>query len=524
MARVTFDGIGRAFAVGTLAEVWRVGSRIVITPIILASIGFAGYGVWALVFALTAYVNLTNGGMGTAYTKFTAEYVRKGEYDRLRGILGAGSAAVGTVGLTAMLAAWAYGDDLLAAINVPADMVADGHLALLIVLGAVFARMTLGISYDVLGGLQRNDLHQALTILASFIEFAITVPLLLTGHGLVGMAIGYLAGQLCSFTLGGYWVRREDPNVQMSPMHATRAGLREVGRLGGAMQGLAFANISVGEGVKVLLTILIDPRATALYELADRIVYMMRAPTTSAVAPMLSAFAGLRAGGERARERELMRVGRKAILILSGSMAAFLMILGGPALLLWTGENVPQAAWALRWLAFATFTVSFTSIPAISMRAQGQVGLEVRFAMINSISFVSTLLAFVTVMPFESVVIARVVGPAVGVSWFVRAFLARNEITLAEWWNGGSMTQSIFVIAGSAATVGITHHFVGLPDLGLPTRLSAGIEVASYGLVYGTLVVSGIWRFSLRPEERRDLAAYLARRFGRLVGKLRRSK
>lgn len=524
MARVTFDGIGRAFAVGTLAEVWRIGSRIVITPIILSAIGFAGYGVWALVFALTAYVNLTNGGMGTAYTKFTAEYARQGEYERLRGILGAGSAVVGSVALVAMVAAWLWGDELLAAINVPTDLLADGHIALLVVLGAVFARMTLGISYDVLGGLQRNDLHQALTILASFIEFVITVPLLLMGHGLVGMALGYLVGQLCSFTLGGHWVRREDPKVQMSPLHATRAGLREVAKLGGALQGLAFANISVGEGVKVLLTILIDPRATALYELADRIVYMMRAPTTAAVAPMLSAFAGLRAGGERARERELMRVGRKAILILSGSMAAFLMALGAPALLLWTGEAVPEAAWALRWMSFATFLISFTAVPAISLRARGQVGLEVRFAVINSVVFVATLLAFVTAMPFESVVIARVAAPAIGVTWFVRAFLRSNDVPVREWWHGGAMGQSLAVIAGSATAVGLLYHFVGIPDLGLSPRLGAALDVCVFGLAYGTLVATGIWRLSLQPEERRDLAAYLARRFGRLASKLRRSK
>jgi O-antigen/teichoic acid export membrane protein len=524
MARVTFDGIGRAFAVGTLAEVWRTGSRIIITPIILSSIGFAGYGVWALVFALTAYVNLTNGGMGTAYTKFTAEYARQGEYERLREILGAGSAVVGSVALVAMVAAWLWGDELLAVINVPTELLADGHIALLVVLGAVFARMTLGISYDVLGGLQRNDLHQALTILASFIEFVITVPLLLLDYGLVGMAIGYLVGQLCSFTLGGHWVRREDPKVQMSPVHATRAGLREVGKLGGALQGLAFANISVGEGVKVLLTILIDPRATALYELASRVVYMMRAPTTAAVAPMLSAFAGLRAGGEGTRERELLRVGRKAILILSGSMAAFLMVLGGPALLLWTGEAVPDAAWALRWMSFATFLISFTAVPAISLRAQGLVGLEVRFAVINSVVFVATLLVFVTAMPFESVVIARVVSPAVGVTWFVRAFLKSTDMTAREWWRGGAMGPSLLVIAASATTVGLVHHFFGSPDLGLSPRLGAAVDLCAFGLVYGAMLVTGVWKFSLTADERRDLAAYLARRFGRLANKLRRSK
>lgn len=524
MARVTFDGIGRAFAVGTLAEVWRIGSRIVITPIILSAIGLAGYGVWALIFALTAYVNLTNGGMGTAYTKFTAEYARKGEYERLRGILGAGQLVIGAIALLAMAAAWAYGDELLSAINVPDEMLYDGHMALLIVLGAVFARMTLGISYSVLGGLQRNDLHQALTILASFIEFVITVPLLLMDYGLIGMALGYLIGQLCSFTLGGHWVRREDPKVQMSPWHATRAGLSEVIRLGGAMQGLAFANLAMGEGVKVLLTILIDPRATALYEIADRIVYMMRAPTTAAVAPMLSAFAALRAGGERARERELMRLGRKSILILSGSMAAFLMVLGGPALLLWTGEAVPDSAWALRWMSFGTFLISFTSIPGISLRAQGQVGLEVKFAIVSSTVFVSTLLALVAAMPFEAVVLARLAGPMIGAPWFLRAFLRQSEISLGEWWNGAAMTQSILVIFGTAATVGLTHHLLGVPDLGLSPRLSAALEVSGYGLLYGAMLVAGLWRFSLVPEERRDLAAYLARRFGRLVGKLRRSK
>src|SRR5689334_8880772 len=129
MARVSLDNLGRSFLFGALAELWRVGSRFVVTPIILGVVGLKGYGVWTVLFSLAAYVSIANVGFGVACMKFTAECVRNREYDRLQGILGAGIAGVGAIALLGLAVAWFFGPAILVGLNTPEEMLADAHVA-----------------------------------------------------------------------------------------------------------------------------------------------------------------------------------------------------------------------------------------------------------------------------------------------------------------------------------------------------------------------------------------------------------
>ncbi len=518
MARVSFEKIGRSFAAGALAEVWRIGSRFIITPIILGAVGLSGYGVWTLLFSLAEYVSIGNVGIGVAYNKYTAECVRRGEYERLQGIIGAGIAGIGSVAVVGIIAAWFFGEPLLRAVNVPEAMVADAHLAMMGVMAVVVGRLTLGCSYEILAGLQRIDLYHKLSMLASVVEFAITVPLLLLDFGIIGMAVGYAAGQLSCFSLGLRWVKREDPQVRISPLLATRAGMREMLALGGRMQGLAVVNVGVAEGVKVLLSVMIDPRATALYELADKLVQLTRAPVIAIIGPLLAAFADLRAGGERARELDLLRRGWKAVMIVSCSVGAFLAIVAAPALLAWTGQDVPKAAWALQWMALAAVFNNQTGVPSIHLRAQGNVRIEFLFSMVSTAVGVAVILSVVAYAPFESVVYGRVAAYSVGAIWYIRAFLRHCGMDVGEWWRGAAAARVLTAVGASGAVVFVARSAVGLPSFGVTPRVHAVIEVVTWAALYFGMLVPAVWRFVLDPDERARLVAMVGRRVARLRG------
>ena len=167
MAKVTLENLGRSSLFGALAEVWRIGSRFLLTPIIIGAIGFTGYGTWTLLFSVAAYLSMANASFGVAYTKFTAECVHSGEYDRLAGILGAGIASVGAVAVVGLAATWWLSEPILRGLNVPVELQADARIALLIVMSTVVARLTIGCTLEVLSGLQRVDLSHRLGITAS---------------------------------------------------------------------------------------------------------------------------------------------------------------------------------------------------------------------------------------------------------------------------------------------------------------------------------------------------------------------
>ncbi len=516
MARVSLENFSRSFIFGALAEVWRVGSRFVVTPIVLAVIGPYGYGVWTLLFSLAAYVSIANVGFGVAYTKFTAECVRAQDYQRLRGIIGAGIAGVGALAFGGLLIAWLAGAAILRALNVPEERVADGRIAMMIVMTVLVARLTVGCSLEVLAGLQRVDLSHRLTILSSFVEFAITLPLLLLGHGLIGMAIGYAVGQLSCFSLGFRWVKREDPQISISPLYATRAGLREVMNIGGRMQGLAFVHVAIAEGVKVLLAVMIDPRATALYELADKLVTLCRTPTAAVVGPMMAAFADLQAGGEDARKRDLLQRGWKAVAIVSFAVSMFLGVTAGPALLVWTGQAFPIAAWAVQMMVLGSVFAQQTAVHSASLRASGKVRLEFLFAVVSSGIAVVLLIVLVRYSPFEAVVWSRVIAQILGASWYLGAFLRQEGISVRTWWRAAGFGPVLLVVAGAGAVTLLGSSLLGIPALPVTPRWGALLNVAVWGIPYAAILGVGLWRYALDSEERTQLGALLRRRLQRL--------
>jgi len=515
MARVSLENLGRSSLVGALAELWRIGSRFLLTPIVLAAIGLRGYGTWTLLFSVAAYISMANASFGVAYTKFTAECVRNGDYARLAGILGAGIAGVGAFAAVGLVAVGLLAGPILAGLHVPEEMRGDARIALVVIMAVLVARMTIGCTLEVLAGLQRVDLAHRLGIVASFVEFAVTVPLLLLGHGMIGMAAGYALGQIVSFALGWRWVKREDPAIVVTPLAATRAGLREVLAVGGRMQGLALANTFVLEGVKFLLSILIDPRATALYDLADKLINLGRALCFAVIAPLMAAFADLQAGAELARERELLVRGAKVVAVVSASAFGYLGVLAHPALLAWTGEDVALAAWALQILVVGELFTQQTGVASANLRARGLVRLEMTFAIVSTATLLVVLVPMAGIDPFAAVVWGRLVAQIVGATWYVAAFLRYVELPVRQWWTGSRFVAVIGVVGGTAGLVAVGRALAPALLLPISPRWNAAVEVALWSVPYAAILAVGIWRIVFDEDERARVRGLIGRKLWR---------
>jgi O-antigen/teichoic acid export membrane protein len=274
----------------------------------------------------------------------------------------------------------------------------------------------------------------------------------------------------------------------------------------------------IAEGVKVLLSVLIDPRATGMYEIADKLVMLARAPTSALVGPMLAAFAELRAAGERARESDMLRRGWKAVAIISSSVACFLAITADPALLAWTGRDVPLAAWAVQMMVLANLCSQQTAVHSSSLRAEGNVRLEFWFAIISSGIAVVLLVALVGINPFFAVVASRAIAQTAGAAWYLGAFLRHAKISVGEWWRGGSIGRVLAISASAAAFVAIARSLVGKVPLPITPRWYAVLDVCVWGIPYAAVVGVGMWKYVLDDEERTRLREMI----GRKLAKLRR--
>lgn len=515
MAKVEFKTLARSSVVAWLAEAWRIGSRFVLTPIVLSQIGKEGYGVWTLVFSLSNYVSMVNASFGVAYVKATAECLRTGERERLERVLGSGMVAIGGVALLGLVATWLLGDLILAAINVPAEYVGQGKIALVLVMFCLVLRMSLGCALEVLGGLQRFDLASRLSILGSIVEFCVTLPLLFFGFGLVGMGIGYAVGQTVTILMAFGLVKRHAPGLRISPWLYSRAGLREVFSVGGRFQLLGLVTTTVGEGVKILLSVMFGVGWVAIYDLCDKLVNLGKSLSSSVLGPLLPAFADLQAGGETVRERELFVHASKALAIVSCSTFAFLAVLAEPILLAWTAQDVAAAALALQILVVGDVIMLQTGVVSANLRARGAVMLEFSTAVVATVVVVVAVIPLGRAFDFQGIIVARLLSQVVAGIWYLRAYFRQAGMTGREYVRGAGLARVVAGV-GVAASVLVIGHLVLPPWLvGLPPRWAAAVEIAVLGVPYAAVLGAMILKWVLAPAERELLFGIVKRKLGR---------
>lgn len=512
MGKVNLKTLGRNSLFAGLAEVWRILSRFILTPVIIGALGMEGYGVWTLVFSVAAYVSMVNASFGAAYVKFTAECVRTDDYDRLSRILGSGMTGIGAVAMLGVVGAYLLGEPILRGLNTPPELMDDARWALVIVMFCLVLRMTVGCTLEMLAGLQRIDLTYRLYIVASIIEFCISLPLLLRGHGLVGLAIGHGVGQITIDIAAYFLVRKHAPRVRISPFLVSREGLRLVFSIGGKFQLLSFVNTVVMQGVKFLLAALIGPRWVGVYELADKLINLGKSVSASVVAPLMPAFADLQAGLEAVRERRLFLQGSKALAVVGGGAFVFLGVFAAPALLAWTGELVPQAAWALQVIAPGEVAMLLTGVVSANLRARGRIGLEFTCALVATSTLLVTVVPLASYLGFAGVIYARLGSQIVGAAWYLRAYARFARLPMTEYLHGTALVRVVLVVGSAGMAVLLGSHLLALPGLdALPDRWRAAISVVAWSLPYAAIIAAGVWHLVCDAEERAKIGALLAR-------------
>lgn len=520
MTAINIKTLGRSSLTGGAAQLWRIMSRLVLTPLIFSQIGGEGYGVWTLVFSVAAYVEMTNVSLGLAYTKFTAECVRHRRYDELTHIIGSGMTIVGSVAVLGLGMAWLFGEALLEVLNVPPDMLGDALIALLIVTGMLLLRMTVGCTLEILAGLQRIDLTYRLYILASIVDFAVAVPLLLMGWGLVGLAVAHAVGQITINIAAYSMVRQRLPEVRISPRYVSRDGIRKIVSVGGRFQLLSVVNTVVMQGAKIFISWLIGVEWVGIYELADKLIKLGRTASEAVIAPLMPAFAGLQAGGEKLRERLLFIKGSKANVLLGGVSFAFLGLYASPILHLWIGKSMPAAAWTLQVLAFSEVALLLTSIVSSSLRAQGRVRLEFTWAMLSTGLFLLLLVPLGTQFGYEGLIVSRLIAQVLGALWYLRAFFRFSGISWGEYLKGTRIPLLAIILGVTGAMLLLVG--TALPPLvppGLSPRWGAAFEVLLWSVPYLGLVAVATWKVYLDGEDREQLRVLGAAVWSRLRGR-----
>ncbi len=473
-----------------------------LAPLMLAELGLALFGVWAVTGAFATYAGLVDLGVTRSVERFVALHHAQDEDRAIAETLTLGLIVVSAAGIIASLAAVAIApvldrglDDVLSVGDLRAVLLASVGILILGAYRAVVSAVPLGMQQMVPPSLA--------TIFYNVASFILSVGALLLFDGLLAYALanvvaavlGVLAGLVA---LKATWGR-------LTLRLPSRVLVREILGYGLKTQVSWIAELLNNQADKLIIAVVIDVRAAGAYELASRAVSAVRTValmSTSALLPAVTA--------QIAKEGpSAVRGFYRHYALRAMAVALPLMLLTGaiaPALLVaWLGADTPDDVLNIFvWLLLAHAFNITTAVASSVWLGDGNAGIIAVFAVVTAVANVLLTLALTPLFGMWGVIgatILSMVGSSIaGIYWFHRSYPVPLRDSLR------AIGRPTALAAVAAAPIVAWLAIAGAPDGGRVTAaLMSAIGVALFTAVYWPVAS----RMRLLPE-RLSLRAHRA--------------
>lgn len=472
-------------------------SGLLLTPIIVDSLGTEQYGVWAVIGAVLAFIGLLDLGIAPSVIRFSAEQ-RGRKRPEETGTLA--STALGiyfgifvvAVAITLGLA-WA----LPSVVDIPVRYVEAAQLALVLVMLGFAFRFPLGLFTSLLAGQQRYDVLNFAGLLSTVLYVVIVAGVLLwRGGGIVTLAVATLIVTLVRLLWPLPWVRRELPSLRIRPSLATSAQARELLSFSGRNFLINVASKVVFSTDVIVVGIVLGSLAAGLYGIPAKLfalAFGVGMAVTTLLFPLLSELEG---AAERERQRDYVLAGLRMSLAAVLLVSLPLAVLPDRFLTAWLpdgdfGESVPVLALLMVSLVFAQPGYLLTQF-LVARGRPGRIAL-VRIAAVTVNLALSIVLA--SAIGIWGVALATLLTEAVAAA-VVTPLLVRRETglgvgTLARAWLRPVLLAAVVALPtlGAARLLAI--------DTLLEFSAVAGVWAVAYGGVF--------WLWGLDERERGTL-------------------
>lgn len=506
--------VARRVAAGTasnaLGRLVVLLSRIAVTPVIVHAVGATDYGVWVLVGSLATFGGILELGISAGLVKYVAEHSARKETDEAARIVGAAT------WLYRLLAGFLALVGLLLAAGVPLILGLEGESATLAHALGALAAVDLGLSMlslaplSVLKGLQRFPVVNAIQAGAAVLGVGLTVVVIAAGSGIVGVSAAWALSTGITAAVFVLVARRTVPEYMAV---RGRPDLGRVRRLVRFSRSIAVVQVAVnmqGRLDAVVIAAVLPVRMVTPYSFAQRLADGTRIATDQFGKVLLPLASQVSATRERGAVRELFLTSTRLTLGIALGVGLPVILLGGPILEIWVGDEFAGYGGLVAILACAAI-VDLPSYPAAAvLQSLERHGPIAWMAMGSAIANVALSIALVGPYGLEGVAAGTLIASAVEIVVLVLPYAAR-VLGVSLWGFIAEVVLPLVFPAAVLAVLLIGGHAL-LPVTSLP-RLAVvlGGALAVYALAYAA--------FGAASRERavyRAAAAAVLRRRGRM--------
>ena len=395
--------IGKNTIFGMISKVSQVGTRIVTIPIVIAHLGLGGYGIWAIVMTVAAYMRFGSTGIKAAFQKYVAEATGNGEYERASTLLSTGSAAMLVLSIAGLIPICLFSKELATAVGVPAQFLASAAGAIsMLALIMLFSNAGAAFEAIVMGG-HRVDLARKFSTIFTVAEVVAIITVLHEGFGLFAMATVMGLSEIGFVTCCFFASRRVVPQIQIRWRHLRRSVLPELLRYGGSYQLINVLQVIYHAIVPIALLRAFGAETAGIYALAVRLQYSVMMLLDAFLVPILSSGSKVFSSGSARDIERLLRKSFKVTFALTLLPLGFIAAFGPTIIDVWTGQVNPSFQIVLWLVCLGGLFASFSILGQVLYRVSGHALLDtlrqvVRLAILFPIALFAAKLGFYGVL------------------------------------------------------------------------------------------------------------------------------
>src|SRR5919198_1520975 len=468
-------------------------SGLLVTPIVIHSIGKSAFGVWSFIGSVTIYLSILDFGVSPSIIRFAAEARGRGADRDLNEVASTGLAMYALIGTLTVPIGLALAFVIPAAVGAPHHLVWDARIATLLVVVSLVARFPLGLFNSLLVAQQRWDLQYLGGIVSTVLYAALVVILMPRYGGLVLLGVLTLGATLMRLMLPLLWLKRELPSLRVARSYVSRARLRELTAFSSSNFLVHVAQKIVFSTDVVVVGIVLGSAASGVYSVPAKLFALVFGIGTGVTSLMFPAFAELEGAGATDRQRRLLLVGLRVGIALMLVLALPLLLIPDLLIKAWIGGGFHGSYAVMAILAGVLLVHQPIYVLTQFLIARARQREVAIVSIVVTLANLALSFALAWAWGLPGVAVSTLVTDAAMLIWIVPRIAAPAATTsslvlLRALWRP--------VLPAGVSAAGVV---VLLARAWEPRTLLAFVP---FGIVWAIVAGAAIWRFGLAAAER----------------------
>jgi O-antigen/teichoic acid export membrane protein len=453
---------------------------LLITPIVVRTLGVELYGVWSFLNGLIVYSDVLYFGLGSAVIKYCAQFRARNDIGAINRLASVVASIYGTVGLVCLLVLIVLSRIIPVAFGEPLSGKAAQAASITCVLLGIrlFTIFVASAFSGVISGHERFDLVNTVQFVSMMVR-AIVIPFLLpmSSNPLIAIAALTMVMGFVEFVALVVIAFRSIPGLKVVPTIPQWFELRWMYVFGLQSFLILFAVKLISYTDTTVIGLTLGAASVALYTLPLQLVEYARQCVAGFAGVWLPRLISISEDDDGTKMRESYVRSTRISCFMTGWLGALLVSLGPAFLRTWVGPEYGVAApWILLYLSIALFgqvlssqvplpfyqSLELMSVPAGVLMLEASLNLVLSVLFAYRLGIVGVALATALPAVISATVLPRYLcaklgtpvrefirsGPSIGIVMFA--------ILFAEEWSLGTIfTSDSFAVIGLRALLSV---------------------------------------------------------------------